>query len=74
MNNLIGLQNVSGRNASTCRANIERFREFDELYAGRVRCTQKDRYLQTDSRGPAPLHVLQVLTFLKTVDFHSAAP
>jgi hypothetical protein len=74
MDNLIGLQNVRRCNAGACGANIERLGKFDELDARRVRSAQKNRYLQTDSRGPTPLHVLQVLPFLKTVDFHSGGP
>ncbi len=74
MDNLIELKNVGRCNTSPSGPNVERFREFDELDARRIRSTQEDRDLQAYSRGLTPLHVIQVLTFLQTVDFHSAAP
>ncbi len=74
MDDLIELENASGSNTSARSPNVERFREFDELNTRRIRSTYKDGYLQADSRGLTPLHVIQVLTFLKTVDFHSASP
>jgi hypothetical protein len=73
MDNLIVPEHVSGRNTRTGRANIERLRELNKLDTRDIRCTQKDGDLQPDSRGPTALHLIQVLTFLKTFAFHSGA-
>ncbi len=65
---------MSGSDAGTRRADVERFGELDEVDTRGVRSTQEDRDLQPDSRGATPLLVIQVLPFLKVLDFHSAAP
>jgi hypothetical protein len=74
VHNLIELENVGRRNTGASRTDVERLGEFDELDTGRIRSSQENRHLQAYSRGLAPLHMIQALAFLQTVDFHSAAP
>jgi hypothetical protein len=74
MNDLVRPENMSGRNTSARRTNIESFGQLNKFHSGGIRTAQEYRHLKPDSRRTAPLSLFQVLPFPKTFDSHSVAP
>jgi hypothetical protein len=74
LNELVHTQRMSRRNTSAKRADIQRFRELNELDPGSVRGPQEHRHLQLDPRRPSLLAILQLRTFLRNLRFQWDSP
>jgi hypothetical protein len=70
--NLVRPQEVCRGDAGPGSAYIQGLRELDELDAGGVDATKKDRYLKTNTRGTAALGRVQALTLSIYLDFQTA--
>ena len=51
LDNLFQLKKMCGRNASTCRADVERLGQLDEPRAKRIRTPQENGDLDTNAGG-----------------------
>ena len=71
MDDLIGAQDMSGRNTGTRGTDVERLRKLDKLSSRGVRRAQENGHLQANARGSSRIRGIHALTILQKTSLHN---